>query len=535
MKPARLLWVVIVNACVLLLPPRLAAASTTADLPAALGQRLELAGPSIDIAGYPVDNAAIRQFYEARGHQPLWIEGGAFNGRARVLVEFLRQADHEGLNPKDYQPLIASAATTDDLAALELALSAALVRFANDVTRGRVEPSKVGAEQVAYAPPVDAVALLTGASDAPDLRAYLESLPPTNPIYQGLRAALARYKEIAAGGGWPLIPAGGKLARGANSPSVPLLRQHLQLTGDLPVGDAGSTLYDEGVERAVKRFQARHGLRADGRVDAQTLAELNVPVQERIRQVAVNLERARWMPKSFGDAYVLVNTAAFKLDVVRDGKTVLDMRVVVGKPNSSTPVFSDQIEAVEVNPYWRVPKSIAVEEMLPKLRANPAGALAAQNMKVFAGGKEVSPAVLVGWSGSVRSFPYLIRQEPGAHNALGRIKFSMPNEFDIYLHDTPSKSLFNRNVRAFSHGCIRVEQPVTLAEVLLQPTGNWPRERINHAIAQGKNRMVPLAQPIPVHLAYLTVWADPDGSVQFRNDLYDRDPRLAKALFAAAR
>jgi murein L,D-transpeptidase YcbB/YkuD len=309
------------------------------------------------------------------------------------------------------------------------------------------------------------------------------------------------------------------------------LRQRLAASGDLAKAAVnGSKLYDRDVEEAVRSLQLRYGLKPDGRLGRNTLAVLNVPARTRLAQIIVNMERRRWLPDDLGVRHVLVNQAEFRLHVVENGKEVYSSRVVVGKPSNQTPEFSNSIKLVVLNPYWGVPRSIATKEILPILRRNP-GYLARKNMVLVGrNGKAVNPAS-VNWAAVSRSgFRYGIRQRPGAGNALGRIKFLFPNKHSVYLHDTPSKSLFSRFRRAFSHGCVRVQNPVRFAEVLMKPQFGWSQDAINARIARRRNQTIRLKTHIPIHLTYQTAWVDARGTVHFRADMYGRDARLRKAL-----
>ena len=297
-----------------------------------------------------------------------------------------------------------------------------------------------------------------------------------------------------------------------------------------------SDLYDATLETAVREFQARHGLDVDGAVGKQTFEELNVPVERRIDQILANMERRRWMPDDPGRKYIFVNLADFLLKVVRDGKTLYTSRVVVGAPYTRTPVFTGSMTYIQLNPYWTVPPSIASKEILPKIKRDPSY-LSKQRLTVFkgwsAGAEAIDPATVNWASFSSRSFPFKLRQEPGEGNALGRIAFMLPNRHNIYLHDTPAKSLFSRASRGFSHGCIRVENPKRLAEIIfreIEEDPAWTLEAIEAGIATNENRIIRLRTPIPVHLAYITAFANKDGTVHFRRDVYGRDERLMALL-----
>jgi murein L,D-transpeptidase YcbB/YkuD len=324
-----------------------------------------------------------------------------------------------------------------------------------------------------------------------------------------------------------------------SEPRVAALRARLLASNDaeearLAAGaPAGPEMYDPQLEAAVLRFQHRHGLAQDGKVGPRTLAALNVPVDERIRQMVLNLERRRWMPDDRGERYVFVNLADFELKVVHEPKTVFDTRVVVGAPYHRTPAFSAEMTYLEINPYWNVPPSIARNELLPEIKADP-GYLAANGFELLADWNDSATAIdpwSVDWSRiAADDFAFRLRQRPGEGNALGRIKFMFPNPFNVYLHDTPARHLFEKAERSFSHGCIRVEQPESFGAVVLDGQDDWSLELIKGAIARGERMIVPLERPLPVHVEYLTAWVNKDGTVHFRNDVYGRDARLAEAL-----
>lgn len=504
--------------------------------PALVRLVLEQAGPSVTVAGRPVDSEALKAFYAQRQDRPVWIKDGALSPRAQALLDTLAEAGRDGLYAADYElaPSLRTARTAQDLATADVMLSAALVRYTIDLRSGRAVLMQSDREQFLPPKPVDAVAVLNSAAAAPDIARYLASLAPSNPIYRGLRQALARYRTIAAKGGWLAIPDGPPISLDSIDPAVAVLRTRLQISGDLP-SDApvqAPDRFDEPLREAVMRFQARNGLALDGNVGPQTRKILNVPVDGRIQQILANLERARWLPEDLGDPYVIVNMAAFQLEVVEAGRVALEMRVVVGRPARSTPMFSDEITYLEFNPYWHIPPTILAEDKLPILRRDPA-LLTAEGIRVIAPGGVIIDPTTINWSEvSAKNFPYSLRQDPGASNALGRVKFMFPNSHDIYLHDTPSRGQFKRSTRAFSSGCIRVEKPVALAEILLKHNEGWNWARIERVIARGRNRAVVLEQPVPVHLVYLTAWMGRDGDVHFRDDLYSRDVQLVAALDA---
>lgn len=334
------------------------------------------------------------------------------------------------------------------------------------------------------------------------------------PIHEGherLEEALERYRRIAGRGEPPPVPPGPALKPGAEGGRVAALRARLaaaaEAEGDQPLPDTDRPeLFDASLEDAVLDFQVRHGLPADGIAGASTLAELNRPAEDQILKIEVNLERWRRMPADLGERHVLVNIPAFRLDAIEDGRSVLDMRVIVGKTHSRTPEVSSAIERVVLNPSWYVPRSIASKEIWPKGRSY----LRRNGFEVLPGGK--------------------LRQKPGANNSLGRVKFRFPNRFGVYLHDTPSRSLFDRAVRALSHGCVRVERPADLANWVLRDHPQWSPEAVQSALDQGRERSVELPEPIPVHIAYWTAWVDDQGTLRFGPDVYDRDRDIAAFL-----
>jgi murein L,D-transpeptidase YcbB/YkuD len=316
---------------------------------------------------------------------------------------------------------------------------------------------------------------------------------------------------------------------------VAALQARLVATGDLAADADPRGTFGPATEAAVRQAQRRHGLAVDGAVGAETRAALSEPVEYRIRQLVVNLERWRWLPAELGTRHILVNIANYELDVVESGREVLSMRVAVGRPYRKTPVFSDRMTHLILSPYWHVPPSLAVQDKLPEIQRQGLDWFARNNMKVFQGwgsdAVEVDPATVDWGRLSATNFPYRLRQEPGPNNALGRVKFMFPNRFNVYLHDTPGREIFGRTERAFSSGCIRIEKPMELALYLIQDQ-DWTPERIQRAVDARVEQTVVLRAPLPVHILYWTAWADADGTVQFRRDLYDRDPALAAALDA---
>lgn len=496
-------------------PPQLVQVILRARIPVS-GKAPELAG-----GGPPfLASSALPCFYERRGFAPAWSDGQELRRDVDDLLAAIEEAAGEGLNPEDYLlPDLRRRAGTagrapdpSQLAELDLLLTHASLTLGGHLRHGRVNPSAVYRDCVYESTEVDLPSLLQRGLDEGRVREVLEELAPSHPVYQGLKLARGFYRGIVALGGWPMLPAGPSLKPDARDPRVEALRARMEASAFVAGAPEGRDLYDAPLQAAVVAFQERNGLEPDGIVGPATLEALNVPADERLRQIEVNLERWRWLPRDLGRRYIAVNTAAFMLDVVEDGRTVLPMKVVVGKPATRTPMFTGRMTYLVLAPYWNVPPSIARNEILPRVKRDP-GYLSRNGYEMSTTGGRVS-----------------IRQRPGANNALGRIKLMFPNRFNVYLHDTPSRSLFDRATRAFSHGCIRIEKPLELAEYLLRDQPEWTRERMLAVIAQGRERSVPLKEPLPVHVVYWTVWVDGAGVVQFRKDLYGRDAALAKAL-----
>jgi len=518
--------------------------------------RIEAAGVVADLraAGEPVyASDVLPKFYERRLYSPAWSDERGATLLVDDFVGALRRADAEGLRAEDYHlagiEAVLAAVRTDDArsrpalapdrwAELDLLLTDAFLVYGAHLQAGRVNPETLTPEWVSNRRTADIAAVLESALASGNLAGWLESLVPSQDGYRRLRDALARYRVVATGGGWPTIPDAATLQRGDSGNAVAGLRERLRLEDDLvgrAADDHSVDRFDAALEQALQKFQRRHGLTADGVVSAATRAELNVPVERRVQQLELNLERWRWLPNDLGRRHIIVNIAAFGLEVVDEDSVVLSMRVVVGRPFNRTPVLSDTMRYLVLNPYWHVPRSIAAQELLPKVERNPAY-LARYKMRVFPssgpGAGEIDPAT-VNWAAITPArFPFWLRQDPGPLNALGRIKFVFLNKYSVYLHDTPTRPLFEESQRDFSHGCIRIEHPIALAAYLLRQNPRWTRDSILSALGDAVDRAVPLPEPMPIHLLYWTAWADGDGTIEFRRDIHDRDAPLWKALRA---
>lgn len=486
------------------------------------------------------------RFYEIRGYRPAWLDEHGLTPQVDDLVRALHDASLEGLVPGNYHLAAIESLMgiirdseqdlqdTEQLTDLDILLTDAFFIYGANLSRGRVDPETLHVRRTARVNKVDFVTLVSEAIDENTIATALEYLKPPHPAYRRLKEGITRYREIALAGGWDPVPEGPKLKKGDRSERVPPIRRHLVITGELRDGDDGDPdLFDERLETAVMAYQTRHGLDPDGVVGARTLTALNETADALVRKIELNLERWRWLPRDLGKRYVLVNSAAFRLDVVEGGEEVMSMRVVVGRNYRSTPVVSSSIVYMVLNPYWNIPTKLAVEDIAPQVLKNPRY-LAERKIHIFtdwrADALEVDQSEVNWKKYTAENFPYKLRQDPGPKNPLGRIKFIFPNIHDVYLHDTPERNLFYKASRGFSSGCIRIEKPYDLAMYLLRGDGAWSRQKLNAAIRSGEMTTVHLPKPVPVHLLYWTAWADENGTVQFREDIYERDAPLYQAL-----
>jgi murein L,D-transpeptidase YcbB/YkuD len=486
-----------------------------------------------------------REFYEKRTFQPAWIENGAPGGQMQDLVNAIKQSHDDGLNPELYnvahlEQRLAEASKgfltkkgfdPKEAGAMDVWLTYLYMKHASDLADGLSDLARADPAWNIKPEKFNPLQHLETALQNDRIAESLQELTPDTPHYVALREALAEHREIASKGGWPTVPRALKLKPGQRSPAVAGLAKRLAASGDYegPVpADGEPAVYGAALQEAVKRFQRRHGLQDDGAVGPALVAAMNVPVDQRIRQLELNLERWRWLPRELGERHILVNIPEMRLEVRERNRVPLTMRVVVGKQDTQTPIFNDMMTHLVFSPYWNVPDSIAQGETLPSLMNDP-DFLERNNMEIVdASGNTVDPST------ADLSDPtkYRFRQRPGKDNSLGLVKFMFPNQFSVYLHDTPADSLFARASRSFSHGCVRVEDPVKLAEYVLGDQPEWTREKIAEAMHAGEERTVKLRKAIPVYLGYWTANVSPDGLVQFRNDVYGIDGRQTAMLAA---
>jgi len=484
----------------------------------------------------------VESFYKGRNYQPAWSRDGHLV-QADTLIRAAEEAYGDGLTPDYYHlGLIKSLVNRTEkklsvpihVADLDILLTDAFITLACHLSGGCVNPVTIESEWFAKRRDVDVSSILEQAVRKKQIREALLRLRPEEGSYARLRQVLGQYREQSAKGEWPRVSGGPPLKRDSTSYRVAELRKRLASSGDLETDEGrGANLFDEKLEQSVIFFQKRHGLKDDGVVGPVTLNALNVPLKRRIRQMELNMERLRWILGNMEQRSIVVNIADFKLDVVENGRTMLSMKVVVGKPYQRTPVFTAKMSCLVINPVWNIPDSIARKEILEKIKKDP-HYLAKENIKVLRGWGaregEIDPET-INWSKiTPDNLIYKFRQEPGPLNPLGRIKFMLPNQFDVYLHDTPSKRLFSKNVRTFSHGCTRIEKPIELGEYLLRDATGWTREKLLDAIEEGTERKVLIPRPLNVQFLYLTAWVDSGGTLQFRNDIYGRDKLLDEAL-----
>lgn len=489
-----------------------------------------------------VDIAAgnlLAEVYERRNFAPNWTSRDEIS----ELITAIKNTSLDGLDPADYHLLeveyvyrelgAGNLQSAHEQAALDVMLTDSLFRLGYHQRYGKVNPEDLDPHwnfdrELGDDPPA---VIMQRAMDARSLLVFLKEFTRRGPIYSRLQQALAEYRKLAEAGGWASVAAGGTLKPGASDARVPAIAERLAVTGE--IADAGPfatvTVYDKALVTGVRKFQTRHGLGIDGVIGPATLRAMNVPVEDRIEQLRLNLERARWVLGDLAEDFIIVNIAGFKAYVIRGSDIVWQTDVQVGKTFHQTPVFRDEMKYVVFNPTWTVPYSIATKEMLPRIKTDPTY-FETRDFDIKNRSGQLVSADSIDWSQiSRRNFPYTFVQRPGPRNALGRVKFIFPNEHSVYLHDTPSKSLFGRAERAFSHGCVRVKNPFDLAEVLLGSEG-WNQEKIKATLDSRETKAVYLPEALPVLLLYWTAEIGPSGDVHFYTDVYERDARITKAL-----
>ncbi len=487
-------------------------------------------------------SGAILQIYGGNEKSPVWTDSAT----VEQMLQAVKAMRNEGLDPEDYHYSALAALGSappvrpSDMARRDILLTDALFVMSYHLHFGKADPNRAEEawnydnlfESLDMTDSGTREAIAAGLREAVakgEVDQLLERARPSRALYDRMRDAFGHYQSLAEAGGWPSVPEGPTLHEGNDDRRVAILRARLCTTGDLRQEACEGTFFDLELAAAVEDFQERHGLDVDGAVGRNTLVALNVTAADRADQLRVNLDRARWVlnfePR---EDFVIVNICSYETRLFRGGEPVWGARVQVGKPFTRSPVFAGSMTYLEFNPTWTVPVSIANRSILPKVKKDP-GYLARSDMVLLdSSGREVSPET-VDWP-TVTRMPYTVRQNPGTLNALGLVKFIFPNEHAIYLHDTPSRHKFSQTNRAFSSGCIRVENPMELATLLLEDQSSWDRSRIDEVVASGKRTTVRLTEPLPVFLLYWTAYPGKDGRVNFRKDLYDRDAPLLATL-----
>ncbi|GIT92171.1 murein L,D-transpeptidase [Jannaschia pagri] len=453
---------------------------------------------------------------------------GAEHRRAAFLWA-LDAADDHGLPAGRYdaetiRAEFAAARSPADLGALEVEMTRRFLRYAQDVSSGILDPRKVDSTIKVDVPKRDWLEQITAFTDG-DPYAFVQALWPTSPAYTRLLREKLRLEEVRTAGGWGPAVSAGSLRPGSEGRAVVELRNRLIRMGYLRRSAVAA--YDAELEAAVREFQIDHGLTPDGTAGAATISAINVSLDDRMAQIIIGLERQRWMNKPLEPRHILVNLAEQHAYVVDDGKVTFDTVVVVGAdtPDRRTPEFSHTMTHMVINPYWHVPRSITVNEYLPALRRG-----GARHLEIYSRNGRVSRSNINFSRYTASNFPFSLKQPPGPRNALGRVKFMFPNQYNIYLHDTPAKNLFSRDLRTFSHGCVRVERPFELAYHLLAPQSETPKEDFQSILRTGNERRVDLETPVGVHIVYWSAWVTPLGRANYRGDPYDRDTKLMRAL-----
>ncbi|WP_090207601.1 L,D-transpeptidase family protein [Yoonia litorea] len=483
------------------------------------------------VAQAAAGDETLATFYRERGYQGIWSTRGDADRRNALLAAFASAADH-GLPQARYDAdalmaQLAAADTPQEQGALEVAISRQFLDYARDIQTGMLVPSRIDEaihRQVPLRSPLSTLRAFSQSTPA----AFLRALPPASPEYTRLLAEKMRFERLIGSGGWgPTVP-GRKYERGDSGAGVVALRNRLIAMGFLePIT---TQVFDDAIFAAVQQFQLAHGLATDGTAGQGTLEQLNVSPEQRLQSIIVAMERERWINRPRGERHIWVNITDFTAKIIDRGEETFSTRSVVGAryDERATPEFSDVMEFMVINPSWYVPRSIITKEFLPQLQQNPR---AVSNLIITdRSGRVVDRASADFSAYTAENFPYSFREPPSQGNALGLVKFMFPNRYNIYLHDTPAKSLFGREVRAFSHGCVRLADPFDFAYALLARQVSNPQEVFQAHLATGRERRVDLEQPVPVHLIYRTAYTQAGGRTQFRRDVYGRDQRIWNAL-----
>lgn len=506
---------------------RIAASAQQADARDTVSEILA-DGHAPDIDSESLNFATLKLFYAQRNDAPCWSGSALAESEAENAISVLEHADQEGLDPQDYHAdsalLRGPPQSAVQEAERDLVLTDGVLRYAREVHTGRSELRALDADVELPDSSFDTFSALQTALQSGNVAAFLSGLPPRHPQYALLKTALERYRAIAAHGDWPQLSLAGPAKTKFVDPM--LLRQRLGLEDGVLSAIAAPTA--DNIADAVKRFQSRHGLTADGKLAQATLDSLNVPASERAMEIIANMERWRWLPERLEAVRVEVNVPDSRLDLVENGKSVLASRVIAGRAHDPTPILRAEAVSVTINPPWNIPDHIVRNEIWPKLRRHRTYLLS-QDMILVDGPKDDPHGLGIDWR-ALKTFPYRVRQLPGPRNALGQIKLELPNRFDVYLHDTPARAAFNLDERHLSHGCVRVQQILPLASYALSGDTGAMIDELNADIANLTTQHLPMKSPLPIYLLYWTAFGDADGEIEFRPDIYGRDKRLIAVL-----
>jgi len=501
------------------------------DLTPSLKSKLENT-QALNAANDQVKNAA--HFYKARDFKQIWVDGVGFTSSAEEILGVLRNAAAEGLEPRDYVRAVElvdeARNNSGKLLEAEIALTALALEYIDDLLGERLNPQKIGRSLYLKSKNIDAVRIMTESMAKDPSGKWLADLTVSHPEYQLLKNKLAEYRSQSAQKNYPKLSMGKKIELGSSGGRVETLQWQLSALGYLTGKNTQGTV-DAATEKAIKSFQEENHLKPDGIVGAITVAALNsYNLDDRIRQIIVSMERWRWFPEDLGKRYVMVNIAGFELAAVENGVEKLRMPVIIGLTYRKTPVFFSKIDSVRFNPAWHVPRSIAVQDKLKKIRKDPGYLNRGGYILYNADGNRVDPHN-VNWSSvSASNFNFRIRQNPGSNNALGKIRFAIKNPFNVYLHSTPDKHLFEKERRSFSSGCIRVGDPKALAVFIFNDEGSWPYDRIAQNMEGTQTQNISLKDPVNVYISYFTVWKGSDNKLRFSQDLYGQDKEIWEAL-----
>lgn len=478
--------------------------------------------------------ATIQTFYQSGMFAPVWDDQSK-----KELIQAVRDSYEDGLNPEDYHLGLLldyegrQGLSSAELSNYELLLTDAFLLLTTHLMSGKVDPKTFDSEWKVLRREGNPLELFTEAMQEKTVLASLNDIKPKYKSYQRLKDKLRIYREIQAEGGWPIIEISQTLKLNMRGEAVSLLRERLIAVGDLPtLTNDELELFDEELEKGLKKYQKRHGLEQDGAVGKETLKSLNIPVEDRITDIRLNLERCRWLPNQLGGHYVMINLPAYDMEVVKNGEVKLEMDVAVGKPYRQTPVFSANLIYLVLNPYWTVPPTILYQDIIPAQIKNPNYI---QNLKIKVindSGAEIAPGSIDWSSIQANKFPYMLRQEPGSNNALGVVKFIFPNPYNIYMHDTNHREIFVKSDRALSSGCVRLSRPLDFAYYLLgQQSPALDQPKVDDLIKSASNKSISVQPPLQVHLQYWTSFVDENGLLNFRKDIYGRNAKLRLALF----